>query len=124
VRVFSYSSEWRRELRNIYDVLNPGGVLVCTFPNKYSSIFLPQIFLRRELQGRSVSYRELRAALSEIGFSEVKIVGFSRLLDVFYDWSNSKLSADLLWGAEKLLGLVLGPVLGVRLFYVVGRRPR
>lgn len=122
MRVLSYTPEWREELKNIYEALNPGGILVCTFPNRHSSILLPRLLLQRELPGNEVTYRELKDALHEVGFSQVKIVGFSRLLDTFYDWCDSRISSGVLLGVEKFLGLLFGPTLFVRLFYVVCKK--
>jgi len=119
IRVLSYTPEWRKELSDIYEALNPGGVLVCTFPNKYSSILLPKLLLKRDLPGNEITYGELRKALEEVGFSEIKIRGFSRLLDVFYDWCDSQFSANVLFTIEKVLGQIFGPTLFTRLFYVV-----
>ncbi len=122
IRVLSYTSEWRQELCNIYEALNPGGVLVCTFPNKKSLILLPKIFLKRELPGNEVTRGELKKALEEVGFSEIKIVGFSRLLDIFYDWCNSEISSSVLFGVEKVLEAVLGPALLARILYAVCKK--
>ena len=122
IRVLSYTPQWRKELSDIYETLNPGGVLVCTFPNKYSSILLPKLLLNRDLPGNEITYGELKEALEEVGFSGIKIRGFSRLLDVFYDWCDSERSTSILFGIEKVLGQIFGPTLFARLFYVVCER--
>ncbi len=119
IRVLSYTPKWRQELQNIYEALNPGGVLACTFPNKHSSILIPKLLLRRELSGNEVTYGELKKVLEEVGFSKIKIVGFSRLLDTFYDWCDGEFSASILFGIEKILGLIFGPTRFARLFYCV-----
>jgi len=122
IRVLSYTPLWRKKLRNIYEAMSPGGVLVCTFPNKYSSILVPKTFLNRELQGNEISCSELKKAIEKAGFSEYRIEGFSRLLDVFYDWCDSEFSANVLFGIEKVLGSVFGPNLFARLFYVTCKK--
>lgn len=122
IRVLSYAPEWEKELRHIYEALNPGGVLVFTFPNKYSSALLPKIFLKKETPGYDTALGELKKTVERVGFSDCKIVGFSRLLDTFYDWCDSEVSANILLTIEKFLGLILGPTLFVRLFYVSCRK--
>ena len=122
IRVLSYTPLWRKKLRNVYEAMSPGGVLVCTFPNKYSSILVPKMLLNRELPGNEISCSELKRAIEEAGFSEYRIEGFSRLLDVFYDWCDSEFSANVLFGIEKVLGSVFGPTLFARLFYVTCKK--
>lgn len=118
VRVLSYTPLWEEELRNIYQAMNPGGVLVFTFPNKYSSALLPKLLLKKEVEGYETTYRELKETVKSVGFYDCQIVGFSRLLDTFYDWCNSAVFAKILFGVEKVLGLIFGPRLLVRLFYI------
>lgn len=120
-RVLAYTHGLPKELSNIYRALKPGGILVFSCPNKYSSVFLPKLLHKGRL-GYEVGYSELKAAIEDSGFSDYKIVGYSRLLDTFYDRSNSELSANILFGIEKLLSLILGPRLFVRLFYVTCKK--
>lgn len=121
IRVLSYSSKWQEELNNLYQVLKPGGFLIFTFPNKYSSVFISHL-KRRSIDGCEISIRELRNALRKIGFSSWNIVGFNRLFDSFYDLCDSKTSADILFMIEKMLSFIFGKTLFVRLFYVTCKK--
>lgn len=122
IRVLDYTPLWQKEIRNIYKAMNPGGVFIFTFSNKYSSAFLPKLLLRKKIHGCETTAKELKEAVKNIGFSECRIQGFSRLLDTFYDWCDSKNSANILLTIEKILGLILGPTLFVRLFYVTCKK--
>lgn len=123
-RVLSYNpnSQLAHELANIYKAMNPGGIFIFTYPNKYSSAFLPKMLNGKSRLGYELSYQELREIVENAGFSKYHIVGFSRLLDTFYDWSNNDFLADILFAVEKLLGLILGPTRFVRLFYVTCKK--
>ncbi len=124
IRVLSYTPLWRKELENIYDAMNPGGVCVFTFPNRYSSILLPRLraAAHGKYAGPAVTYRELETAVRGIGFSECRIRGFTRLLDVLYDWCDSEVSAGNLFGIENFLETILGPTLFARLYYVICKK--
>ena len=122
IRALSYTPLWREKLRNIYEAMSPGGFFVFTFPNKRSSILLPMVLLDRELSGNEITYGELKEAIENIGFSEYQITGFTRLLDVFYDWCDGELSTNILFAIERVLGLILGPTLFARLFYVACKK--
>lgn len=122
IRVLSYTPSWQKEIRNIYEAMNPGGVFVFTFPNKYSSAFLPKLLLKKEVKGYETTRGELKKAVENIGFPECQIGGFARLLDTFYDWCDSGVSASVLFAIEKILGRILGPTLFVRLFYVTCKK--
>ena len=120
-RVLSYSPKWQEELINLYRVLKPGGSLIFTFPNKYSSTMISKL-KRRSIEGCEVSVRELEITLKKIGFSEWNIIGFSRLLDSFYDLCDSEISACILFTIERILSFVFGKTLFVRLFYVTCKK--
>lgn len=123
-RVLSYNpnSQLARELANIYKAMNPRGIFIFTYPNKYSSAFLPKILNGKSRLGYELSYQELRKIVESAGFSEYHIIGFSRLLDTFYDWSNNNISANILFAVEKFMSLILGQTLFVRLFYVTCKK--
>lgn len=123
VRVISYTPLWREALRRIYEILASGGVLMFTFPNRNSTALVAKAFLGNEYKGFEVTYRDLQTLLKEIGFVDVQITGFARLLDTFYDRCNSRFSAGLLIDIEKFLRALLGPTRGARLFYVTCRKP-
>jgi len=122
IRVLPYASQWREALKNIYQALNPGGVFVFNFPNKYSSTIVPMIIKSGKDQSYASSYGELKQILAEIGFSQIEITGFARLLDVFYAWCNGKVSAGILLATERFLRMVLGPTLFARLLYCTCRK--
>ncbi len=118
-RVIAYSPQWKKELRNIFDAMRPNGTFIFTFPNRYSSHWLSTHIIRRKLDGVTASLNELKKALYEAGFSHIQITGYSRLLDSFYDWADTKISSDMLFSFERLLEKLLGPTLFVRLFYII-----
>lgn len=124
IRVLSYSDQWRNELSNIYKVMSPRGVLIFTFPNRYSSMFISKLIHHKNIQTPccDVSKSELEKAIKEIGFSEYRVSGFFRLLDVFYDWSDGKISTKILFFIEKMFNLLLGKTFLTRLFYVVCKK--
>lgn len=122
IRVLGYIPLWQKEIRNIYKSMNPGGVFIFTFSNKHSSVLLPKLLLRKKIHGYEATPKELKEAVKNIGFSECRIQGFSRLLDTFYDWCDNDISANILFTIEKLLSLILGPTLFVRLFYVTCKK--
>jgi len=117
IRVLPYTPQWREALQNIYQTLKPGGIFVFNFPNKYSSAIIPKVVRGGKDQSCASSYGELRRVLAEIGFAEVKITGFARLLDVFYARCDSEFSANILLTVEKFLRAVFGPTLFARLLY-------
>lgn len=118
IRVLSYTPLWQDVVSYIYKLLKPGGIFVFTFPNNYSSAFLSKLVLGSEHRGQETTYGELRQVVKEAGFSKVRIEGFARLLDTFYDWCDSELLADILFSVESALRLVFGRTWFARLFYV------
>ena len=121
-RVLAYTPNVQEELANIYNNMNTGGVLVFTYPNKYSSAMLPKLIYRKTLGGYEKGQYELENIIKTAGFSHYQIIGHSRLLDTFYDRSNSALSSSILFGIEKFLSVILGPTLFVRLFYITCKK--
>lgn len=121
-RVLAYTPYLQVELANIYSAMNPGGVLIFTYPNKYSSALLPKMLYSKNRLGYEMSLSELKAIVEKAGFSEYSIVGFSRLLDTFYDKSDNQFLANLLFVIEKFLSIILGPTLFARLFYVTCKK--
>lgn len=119
IRVISYSPQWQKELRNIYDAMNPGGLLVFTFPNRYSSHLVSTKLRKVKLEGCTVSLSEIKKAVQDIGFKNIRITGYSRLLDSFYDWADNTFSSNTLFLVEKILEKIFGQTLFVRLFYVI-----
>jgi len=124
IRVLSYSSKWPEVVCNLYKSMKPGGFLIFTFPNKYSSMFISKTILWRKKQTPycDVSKKELEKVIKKIGFSEYKITGFFRLLDIFYDWSDSKNSTRVLFSIENMLDLLLGKTFLTRLFYIICKK--
>lgn len=120
-RVLAYTRQLPKELRNIYNAMNNGGILIFSCPNKYSSVILPKILHRNRL-GYEIGYKELKKIIENVGFTEYQIGGFSRLLDTFYDRSTSERSTKVLFAIEKFLGAILGPTLFVRLFYITCKK--
>lgn len=118
-RVISYSREWKKEIRNVYEVLKPGGIFIFTFPNIYSTHTISTKLIRRQLDGCSVSSKELEKGIKKAGFSSIKIIGFSRLFDVFYDWADSKEKSDFIFSVESILEKFLGKKLFARIFYAI-----
>lgn len=121
-RVLSYTPLLKKQLMNIYNAMNKGGILIFTYPNKYSSTIFPKILYRKSWLGYEIGYNELKKIVKNAGFSKCRIVGFSRLLDTFYDKSNNDISANVLFSIEKFLSLILGLTLFVRLFYVTCKK--
>lgn len=121
-RVLAYTPNVQEELANIYSTMNTGGILVFTYPNKYSSAMLPKMVYKTTIHGYEKSYGEIKKIIEKAGFSDYKIIGYSRLLDMFYDNSNSQLSSNLLFAVEKFLSIILGPTLFVRLFYITCKK--
>lgn len=121
-RVLSYTSQLQKELTNIYRAMKTDGILIFTVPNKYSSALLPKMLYRKNRLGYDIELNELKKIVENVGFSGCHIVGFSRLLDTFYDQCNSDISANILFTIEKFLSLILGPTLFVRLFYVTCKK--
>jgi len=122
IRVLSFSPKWERQLRHIYAALNKNGVLVFTFPNRYSTTFLAHLVHGNHLGAYEGSYEELKNGLEKIGFKDIKITGFSRLLDTIYDMCNSEFSTRMIFSTEKLLEMVFGKTLFARLFYITCRK--
>lgn len=121
-RVLAYTPNVEHELTNIYNNMNTEGVLVFTYPNKYSSAMLPKLIYKKTLGGYEKGQDELENIIKKAGFSDYQIVGYSRLLDTFYDRCNSQLSANILFAVEKFLSVIFGPTLFVRLFYITCKK--
>ena len=121
-RVLSYYPQLKTILKNIRRSMNDGGILIFTYPNINSSVAISRFINHQGWLGSEIGYNELRKIVSDAGFSECRIVGCSRLLDVFYDWSDSHLTANLLFGIEKVLALIFGPTRFVRLFYIICKK--
>lgn len=121
-RVLAYSPHWKKEFNNIYNAMKPGGILIFTFPNRYSTHMISTKMIRRPLDGSSISLDELKNLVKDTGFSNVKIFGYNRLLDSFYDWADDEVSSNVIFAIENILTKILGPTLFVRLFYVICRK--
>lgn len=122
IRVLSYTKHWKRGLENIYNSLHSGGYLVFTFPNKNSSVLLTKLLVGKKYHGVELNYKQLKSSLEKVGFSEIKIIGFSRLFDTLYDKANTKKSSNRLYTTEKILRLFFGAKLFVRLFYITCKK--
>lgn len=119
IRVISYSPQWKKELKNIYTAMKPGGFLIFSFPNRYSTHMVSTKLRKVKLDGCETTLEELNKVTRSIGFSNTRITGFSRLLDSFYDWADTNFLSNCLFFVEKILERILGKTLFVRLFYVV-----
>lgn len=119
-RVLSYNpvSNLPRQLTNIYNAMNVGGKFIFTFPNRYSTMFIPKLLSKESRLGYELDYKTLVSLIENAGFSEYQIVGFTRLLDTFYDRSNSKIATNILFGIEKIFSIIFGKRLFVRMFYI------
>lgn len=124
IRVLSYTSSWQRKLNNIYRSMAPGGIFIFSFPNKYSSMFLSRLVHRKNMKTPyyDISKQALEKATKEAGFSEYKINGLYRLLDVFYDRSNGKAVVKILFFIERVFDFILGKTFFTRIFYVVCKK--
>lgn len=124
IRVLSYMTRWRQGLQNIYHTMKPGGYLVFTFPNRYSSALLTKWIIGKRHRGCELTFRELKKSLSDIGFSHHQIEGFSKLFDTLYDRCNDNRSTNLLFNVEKFLNVIFGSTLFTRLFYVICKKEK
>lgn len=123
MRVLTYTPFWQEMVANIYQSMSPGGIFIFTLPNRYSSIFISKLWMgKRFLDSNEVSIREAKKGLKKIGFSEYKIVGLNKLLDVFYDLCDSKPSANILFAIEKLLKGVFGSRFLSRELYIICKK--
>lgn len=123
MRVLDYTKSWEEEIRNIFNAMNPGGILIFTFANKYSTLILPRLMWKKTYLGDGTSSKkELESAIQRIGFSKCEITGFSRLMDVFYDWCNNNMSAGILFSIEKFLETIFGKTLFARVLYVICKK--
>lgn len=122
IRVLSYGNQWKQSLHNIYNAMAPGGTCIFTLPNRHSSIFISKMLQKRDLNGHEVTYSEVMEGVKKIGFSEVYIVGFSRILDTIYDMCNNRASSSILFFIEKLFRFIFGRTFLARLFYIVCKK--
>ncbi len=121
-RVLSYYPQLTTILKNIRCSMNDGGILIFTYPNIDSMVAVPKLINNKGWLGNEIHYNDLVKIVRDAGFSECRIVGCSRLLDTFYDWSDNRLAADVLFASEKILKLIFGPTRFVRLFYVICKK--
>ncbi len=121
-RVLSYYPQLTTILKNIRRSMNDGGILIFTYPNIDSLVAIPKLINGKGWLGNEIGYNELKKIVGEAGFSNCRIIGSSRLLDTFYDWSDNQMSADFLFTIEKILALIFGPTRFVRLFYVICKK--
>lgn len=122
IRVLSYSPHLHKQLVNIYNAMEKGGILIFTYPNKYSLTMLSKLLHRNNRLGYETIYDELKKIVENVGFTEHQIIGFSRLLDIFYDKSNSNISTNILFSIEKFLNAMLGSTFFTRLFYIICKK--
>lgn len=122
IRVLSYTPDWKKALANIYKAMKQNGFLVFTFPNSASTIAISKLISGKKHLGYESTYEELWRTLKKTGFSEVRIKGLNRLPDIWYDWSNDRVSSLLLFTAENTMNLFLGKTFMMREFYIVCRK--
>lgn len=110
-------------LRTLYEALRPGGILILTTPQRYSSVelgarllqFKPFLALARRIYGSAdelghinlLTVRQLKRQLVSVGFVPVKMRRFGFYLPVIAEFGG-KFGASLLNVAGKFVGATPG----------------
>lgn len=118
VRIIKYTRDWRMAIKNFANALSSNGKIVFTMTNKYSI----NIFGRTGIKFYRASLGELRQMLNQEKLQIVRIEGFSRLPDVLYFLSDSRLYASALIYLENLLNKILGKTLFQKEFFIEARK--
>ena len=111
IRILKYNQDWQHIISNIVEKLAPGGILICTMPNKYSLTALWK---------DDVAYttpQEFKQLLEQSDLRVLDMRGFSKLPDKFHTWAKSEVAAYILQNTETILQKILGPLVGTRILF-------
>jgi ubiquinone/menaquinone biosynthesis C-methylase UbiE len=123
IRVLKYNRNWPDILERTYKKLDKEGIFIFTMPNKQSVAGLKEdTFSKNKIAINYTNKKQLEIILSRLGYKLCEIVGFSRVPNTFYDFSNNKLYVKILLGLEKVLEIIFGKSFLVRYFLVVCKK--
>lgn len=118
IRVIKYNKNWQEIIEKVAGRLKPGGVFICTMPNRHSL----NIFGRYAIPHYRTTASELVRLAGRLGLELVELRGFSRIPDLLYQLPG-RLADSCLAAAEYLLGCLFGKRLFQREFFIVLRKP-
>ena len=113
VRALKYNSNWQKILINLFDVLEPGGIIIFTMPKRY---FDTKMSKSKGLF--RINIIEIQEIAKQNQMEIIDIKGFAKIPDLFYR-INNKLFSKIVLFCESILRSILGSQLFEReVFYV------
>jgi len=125
IRVLKYNRNWKEIIEKISNQLSPNGIFVFTMPNKYSINNFSACFNKFILKNNNydicrTSGKEIQRVCKGLNLKLIKIISFSKIPDIFYDFSDNYIYVKLLMLSENILERIFGRVfLGRQLFICV-----
>lgn len=114
IRVLKYNKNWENVLQKIYDKLNEGGIFVFCVLNENSL----NKFARYPIPLYKTTKEKITNQLESIGFEVLETKTFTRIPDVFYDFSNNYFYVKMIITFEKLFQIILGKTFLGRIIFI------
>jgi len=123
IRVLKYNKNWIKIIERVYNKLNSGGVFIFSMPNIRSVAALKKdTFTEGKIEINYTDKKQVENILRKIGYQSCKIVGFSKIPNVFYDFSNNDFYVKLLLWSENFLEIIFGKSFLARYFFIICKK--
>jgi len=123
IRVLKYNRNWVEILDRIYKKLNKGGTCIFSMPNNHSIAGLKKdIFSQNKIAINYTNKKQLNTILSSMKYKSFEAVGFSKIPNIFYDFSNNNIYVTLLLWGEKFLEKIFGKSLFARYLFIICKK--
>lgn len=118
IRVLKYNKNWQKILEKVHKKLNQDGIFIFTMLNNNSL----NRFSKYPIPIFKTTKSDLKKILEEKGYEILEIRTFTRIPDIFYDFSDNWLYVKVLMAKENLLALLLGKTLFGRIFFIACKK--